>query len=201
MASGNTAPDADYRRLDLATGTHAGTSKLHVVTLWGQPYPRDTSRNALWDATPLCHAHSRYYWRLRAETDDDERCVRCFQRWRAMGQPRLVNAPPPTPRVAEITLPWGWREVEPEGLEQDMHPSDDTVKRKEVRRWVRGDRYVRICAAIFEKEPPDERKVDHYLHTGWLGAPGTDRWHRGGSLAALVQIARTYMLLGGSDRY
>ena len=197
-------PDTGYKARDLATGRHYGSGKLHIISLRYRPYPEKTDQNKradLWDASPLCGAYARYYWHTRAEKSDDDRCTRCFQRWRALGQPRLVNAPEPTPTPTDITLPWGWREVDPEGLEKDLNPAGDSVKRREVRRWVRGDRYVRICESVFEKEPPDERKTTHWLHTGWIGSPSSDKWRFGSDLPSLIHTARTYMMLGGNDRY
>lgn len=196
-------PRTQLKARDLVTAWQHGSERLHIISLRHRPYPNDSKkRAAVWDGHPLCDAAARYYWTPEAEKDNDQRCRRCFQRWRAMGSPALANPPPTPPPSPESTLPWGWREVAPVGITKDMEPPDGTVKRREIRRWVRGDRYVRICEAVFDKETPDERKTTHYLHVGWLDKPGSDRWKVGRSaLAPTIAVARTYMLLGGNGQY
>jgi hypothetical protein len=78
----------------------------------------------------------------------------------------------------------GWQEVAPTGLPSDAGTDPDEWEttasplhpREEVRCWVRGDRYVRICRV----NPRDDvrtkaRENPWAVHVGWINNLGSDK--------------------------
>ncbi len=99
-------------------------------------------------------------------------------------------------------LPMGWREVPVVGLPGDAGtPEDewDTVAhpehpRKEVRRWQRGNRYVRIC---IELDPEEEDQFS--LRFGHLKLTN-DSWRwMGKDFPELMMKAKVMMRKGGFE--
>lgn len=183
------------RQPGLAVATQLGSHKLHIVTLEKRPYPDEEARLDLWAAESLCKSNARYYWRPTHPDNVEERtkCVQCFMRWRRRGQPAVQGLT--IEPAKDGNLPTGWREVEPAGHPRDAGVEDDDEHppRKELRRWVRGHRYVRITKTITEK-PEDSRC---WVHVGWVGQDKTDDKNRGGGLDYALKVARKTMALGG----
>ncbi len=104
------------------------------------------------------------------------------------------------PKVAE-QLPMGWAVVEPCGIPSDAGTPENEWERtanprkprRELRRWVRGGRYVRLCLC----------EEQYFVHIGSV-RDEKDNWVAGfsldeaGAARALVK-ARTLMRIGGRE--
>lgn len=98
-------------------------------------------------------------------------------------------------------LPMGWVETTPIGIELDAGTPEDEWKstanprkpRTEIRRWIRGARYVRIC------EITDEKEENRFaVHNGIRSRPkkDDDNAHYADESDA-EQYAMTLMARGG----
>lgn len=96
-------------------------------------------------------------------------------------------------------LLYGWQEMEPIGEPVDEGtPKDDWNNtanprhpRKEIKLWVRGNRYVRIC----EVEVGEDK---YHVHSGWLVEPvGDDIEDRWSTLKEAEACAIQLMQQGG----
>lgn len=104
----------------------------------------------------------------------------------------------PAPTDAHLG-PMGWKEVDPVGHPKDVGTPPEQWKksskpmhpRKEIKRWVRGARYVRVCELFVEG------KSDGFtVHIGTSGNSGDEQMFQGSWEIALVR-AKTYMRMGG----
>lgn len=106
-------------------------------------------------------------------------CRRCLTRFRSLGEPTVRGY---NEKMEDFTdpLPTAWHEVPAISIRQDQDvyaanwSSDpNEPKRKEIRRWVRGQRYVRLCELIPEEGSSGVWK--YAIHYGWLGQD-RDQW-------------------------
>lgn len=197
---------------DLVAATVRSSSKLHLIHFvrgvtadmcrHGGPNAETLARLA--DGIPLCSARPRSWWEVTDRLESwasSEQCPVCFSAWRGGGRPSIkgwANAE----RVVdtELRLPWGWEEVAPVGHPLDLpsdapDPEEDDKeageRRREVRRWVRGNRYVRLTQSY-----DDERYAVRYGPSD--GEPKEEEWaFKGGHDNALVR-ACAVMALGGT---
>lgn len=104
--------------------------------------------------------------------------------------------------TAPRPLPIGWKKVPATGIPSDVGTPPDEWEttahpqfpREEIHRWVRGDRYVRIC--IVERE--GEEDSYYYLHFGRLSDPETDNWNKSSSkFQEILKEAHMLMRIGG----
>lgn len=78
-----------------------------------------------------------------------------------------------------MELPTAWKKAEPSGNPLDAGtPPDQWDKvahprnpRQEVRRWVRGRRYVRICLV----DDPEREGEEFAIHVGFINNPDSDQ--------------------------
>jgi hypothetical protein len=96
---------------------------------------------------------------------------------------------------AERPLPTAWREVPSVGLAKDSKPDEDNESDRavqELRRWVRGGRYVRLVKVL------GDSAYGYGVHTGTVGKDEeTDRWTTRASEAECLQRAWEIMAAGG----
>jgi hypothetical protein len=162
----------------------------------------------LWSVRTFCETGRGYYGRAYfddgAETTySTDKCKRCWQRWRAKGEP-AINQPPKL-TVSEIYLPFGWRAVEPIGMEFDLGPNGDPSKttdeagktwgekRTELKRWQRGQCYVRIVELF------DDDKHKYALRYGTVDEPKSDEWTlKSGAIEPCLKKASGLMGVGGT---
>jgi len=205
---------ATLQRGDLVLASNHGSEKLHLVHLkYAKPLDEGGVNPGLWSARALCSIDPRYYYRPRIEegnTEESHKCRRCFQRWRAMGRPDVKGMGLGEKTVAtpdNLWLPFAWEEVTPvghpldipedrplpEGAEAEEGGAIDYTRpehRTEVRRWVRGTRYVRIVKLHDE---------DRYgVFYGDVDEPKTDRWTYKHHLEGCLKKAVEVMALGGT---
>ena len=99
-----------------------------------------------------------------------------------------------------MNLPMGWKKAEPTGIGSDIGTPEEKWKdvahprhpRQEIRRWVRGNRYVRVC---LEETEEGERFALHY---GWLDDEDQDDFHMTNTeLNPLIRDAMQLMAKGG----
>lgn len=198
---------------DLVPATVTSSSKLHLIHVVrrvtpdmckGEPSPAALAQ--MFEGQPVCEVRPRYWWRPQSNLDsyaDGDRCRYCFQRWRSAGRPAIKGwAKPEKPVQSSVRLPWGWTEVEASSHPLDLpddapEPDPDEeeekvgAKRKEVSRWLRGNRYVRIV-----QYSKDKRFCVRY---GALDAkPTEETWAIKGSWEAALVRAVTTMALGGT---
>ena len=192
---------------DLILAGNIGSTKVHIVRLRNQPYPEETEspsggpgRSRLWDASSLCRTRNRYYWQVFTGTvEDGEQCRACFSRWRAMDRPPVPGlSEKPGTKPAERQPPTAWREVPATGLLKDSKPRDDDSDSKrpvrELRRWVRGARYVRLVEVL------GDSNYKFGVHTGIVGDDEkTDNWTTRSTEAECLQRAWEIMAAGGAS--
>lgn len=206
-------PDGFYDSLhagDLVAATVRSSTKLHLVRVVRrvtadmvrvEPDPEHLAR--LFDCRPLCEVRPRYWWKPTDQHESwaaEDKCRWCFSRWRSGGRPAIKGwAKTEAPVVSAYTLPWGWHEVSPTGHPLDLpidapdpDPDDKKAgeKRSEVRRWLRGERYVRITQHLVDKR--------FCVHYGALDDGAKDEhWELKSGWDAVLLRAITVMALGG----
>lgn len=114
--------------------------------------------------------------------------------------------------MTEKPLPMGWREIAPTGIPSDAGtPPDEWTAtaqprhpREEIRCWVRGDSYVRICRVTLRDDVELKKNVTESplaIHVGNVNDPGSDEIECHFDDAADVASAETYarrlMRIGG----
>lgn len=143
------------------------SGKVHVAHLHqrrklgqGTREVDEETRMRHWRARGLCGFNPAYFWRpleLKDPTQYDV-CTRCMQRWRAEDRPTIQGWDLNEDVVeSDLALPFAWVEVKPLTHPYDKpKPNQPSVKANyskkdeeevtltEVRRWVRGTRYVRL---------------------------------------------------------
>lgn len=104
-----------------------------------------------------------------------------------------------------MKLPIGWAEAQPTGIPSDVGTPEDEWEsipsprqpRQEIKCWVRGARYVRIC----EVHPYPSAKKTHHpydLHFGLIDDLDKDKIKKQGpDLAKLELEAKILMRKGG----
>lgn len=180
---------------DHAVVIYSGSGKLHVATITKRVEHKH--RDDLWDGAILCDARPRYYFRLAKDTKVG-RCHHCFRRWKLAGSPPLIGfMPDDIPQVGDIELPWGWREVAPVGYEADSTPEeDDDPKVKEIRRFQRGQRIVRIAEVA-----PEHLDKYHRYSIEWARVGKEPKGTRyDADFKAQLKLATEWMWLGGAPR-
>jgi len=192
---------------DLILAGNIGSTKVHIVRLRDQPYPDETEspsggsgRSGLWDGSSLCRTRNRYYWHAitGGMVEDKEQCRACFSRWRAMDRPPVPGLSDGGMKPIERQPPTAWREVPATGLLKDSKPKDDDSDNKrpvhELRRWVRGARYVRLVEVL------GDSTYKYGVHTGIVGdEEKTDSWTTRSTEAACLQRAWEIMAAGGGS--
>lgn len=197
---------------NLVAAVVLSSSKLHLVRIVrrvtadmcvGNPDAKKLSQ--MFDAKPLCEVRPRYWWTPVDQLESwkaDDKCRWCFAKWRADGRPTITGwASAEAPVVSSVRLPWGWHEVTVQGHPLDLpadgpdpDPDEDEKdvgsKRVEIRRWIRGHRYVRITQDL-----KDQRFC---VRTGMHDdASKAETWIvKGGWETALLRSV-TLMALGG----
>jgi len=174
----------------------------------------DSTLLTYWIGTGLCGADgrtgrgSRYYSRPAKDnlTTESGVCAKCRSRWNALGKPVVKGWTdvPKSELPSPAWLPFGWKEVPPVGHPWDVPEGGDPatvldkeghargVLRTEVKRWVRGARYVRIV-----KHHDPERKMPYGLCDGWLKEPLQEETSTNGSAEVVVRDAVEIMAAGG----
>lgn len=171
--------------------------------------------DAMWTARALCGAagnagNYRWYARPHRSTEPERGvCSRCLSKWKTRGKP-VVRGWTDTPfslLPRPAWLPFGWREAEPAGHPWDVPEGGDPElvvddkgdvkgqQRVEVRRWVRGERYVRIV-----RYHGDEIKQPYGVYDGWSAYPLGESHETSGSAERAVTRAVEQMASGGSPR-
>lgn len=198
---------------DLVAATVRSSSKLHLIHVVrrvtadmckGEPSPEALA--TLFEGRPICEVRPRYWWTPTDAMESwafGDRCRYCFQRWRTAGRPAIKGWAKAERAVSSsVRLPWGWTEVAPSSHPLDLpddapepDPEEDEAKvgsrRREVGRWLRGNRYVRIT-----QDSKDKRFCLRYGALDDL--PDEElRWVKGGWDATLLR-AVTLMALGGT---
>lgn len=176
------------------------SSKFHIVSLISQPKLKE--RPELWDGHPLCGGQFNYYWKLKSKIEriHPDVCVKCLRKWKSIGSPEVIGmVENDVVAVGDIKLPLAWREVTPCGNEEDFADQKDRPTYKEIRRWQRGQRVVRILEAKFTS--PEQREGNHAfkVQCGWFGKETEDSQMTSNFKEALNDC-RERMLLGGSGR-
>lgn len=210
-----TAP-ADFLALlradDLVAATTASSGRLHLIRIV-RPVTADMCRgepsnealSQMFDGRVLCELRSRFWWRPTDQHEawqTENKCRFCYSKWRAQGRPTIKGWAKPEQAVASaVRLPWGWHEVTPSGHPLDLpetseapDPDEDEQKvgarRIEVRRWIRGNRYVRIT-----RDLTDQR---HCVRYGALDdKPDEELWRAKGSSESMLLCAVVLMATGG----
>lgn len=211
-------PPADFlsslQKDDLVAATTFSSGKLHLIRIarrvtadMCRGEPLQEALDQMFDGRVLCTLRSRYWWRPTDQLEAwqaERKCWHCFAAWRRAGyQPPIKGwAKAEAPVESGVRLPWGWREVTPQGHPLDLpadapEPDKDEdekkvgSKRVEVKRWLRGTRYVRVTksltdgrfavrAGAVDDKPYEESRL---VQGGWDG---------------VLLAAVTTMALGGS---
>lgn len=180
--------------------TVTNSSKYHIVSLSNQPKLKE--RPELWDGHPFCEGQFNYYWKLKSKIEriHPDVCAKCLRKWKSIGSPEVVgmvenNVVP----VGDISLPLAWREVTPCGNEEDLEVEKDRPLYKEIRRWQRGLRVVRILEASFTDPEQREHNCAFKVESGWFGKETKDARVTSDFKEALKDC-RERMLLGGSRK-
>jgi hypothetical protein len=198
---------------DLVAATVQSSDKLHLVRIvrpvtrgMVRGNPSDKALSQLFDARVLCELRPRFWWRPTDQMEAwqaENKCRWCWSKWRAVGRPAIKGwAKAEAALESNVRLPWGWHEVTPSSHPLDLDadapdpdPDEDErkvgSKRVEVKRWLRGMRYVRLTQDLKDKrfcvrygDVNDEQQEE-----GWTFKGGWD--------AALLR-AVTVMALGGT---
>lgn len=198
---------------DLVAATVQSSAKLHLIRVvrrvtadMCKGQPNEDRLLQMVDGRVLCSARPRYWW---TPTDQLEgwkaanKCWHCFAEHRRQGYPAIKGwAKAERPVQSAVRLPWGWQEVTPgshpldlpdDASEPDPDESEQKVgsKRKEVARWVRGRRYVRITQSLKDKR--------FCLRYGAMDdKPTEENWWCVGGWEGVLTKAVTLMALGGS---
>ena len=187
---------------------HGNRSKIHIERV--VRFDGGAKSRILGDA--LCGAVKA--WRRRyvswAIEDPDHYgesiCERCLTRFRSMGEPTVRGYNEKTEDFDD-PLPTAWREVPPTGIRQDQDTfaaswSTDPKepKRKEIRRWVRGERYVRLCELIPDEENPESAKWKFAVHYGWSGEDRDRCVTKSNSMNYCLRKAWSIMRFGGAPK-
>lgn len=191
---------------EMVQATCLGNSKTHIVVLRHKPAPEEKKSLEAWYANPLCETQDRWLWtpRMGKALIGRETCKPCDQRHRGLGSPPLRGAITAAVQDSDgLVLPLAWKEVPAEGHPDDGPATDDNPGRRELKRWQRGLRYVRLVEVLWkddEEETERKNRYSHALRTGWAKEPKTDeeqsRWNYQGCL----KTAREIMLLGGAPK-
>lgn len=197
---------------DLVAATTASSGRLHLVRIV-RPVTADMCRgepskealSQMFDARVLCELRPRFWWRPTDQMEAwqaENRCRWCFSRWREAGRPTIKGwARAEAPVESSIQLPWGWHEVTPQGHPLDLpagspDPDPDEDERKvgarrvEVKRWLRGNRYVRITQSL-----DDQRFCARFGDVS--DKPDDEGWWLKGGWDSVLPCAVTLMALGG----
>jgi hypothetical protein len=197
---------------DLVAATNASSAKLHLIHIvrpvtaaMCKGEPSGEALGQMFDGRVLCSARPRFWWRPTDQHEHwkaENKCWHCFAAWRREGYPKIKGwAKVEVPVVSDVRLPWGWHEVTLVGHPLDLaadapDPDPDENEKKagskriEVKRWVRGPRYVRITQDLTDKRfclrhgMQDDAADDE----GW--------WVKGGWEMVLLR-AITMMACGG----
>lgn len=150
----------------------------------------------------LCGALERNgYWSHPEETPDRYNlCPPCIRVWRKLGKPK-VRGMGTESTIGGFQPPTAWRETRPTGVPgDDTPPSHKHTNReegttlKELRRWVRGSRYVRLCA--LQGHPTHKFEIRHGYSKDQKRTDSSS-WMTSTEGAALDK-AHIVMALGGS---
>lgn len=192
---------------DLCCLTFYNSAYLHLGRL-GQPKSDKNEDREFWSGRAFCGVGRKYYAHavfLTSERSSGtwEKCKRCWQKYRAIGEPMIAAPADPEVKRAGIWLPFGWREVAAIGIPEfdlgkDGEPektADDTgkvwgEKRTERQRWQRGSRYVRIVE-LFDSE------YRFAVRFGVIDLPKSDKWTLKGGLKDCLDKASRLMAIGG----
>jgi len=197
---------------DLVAATYASSTKLHLIHVvrpvtadMCKGEPSASALQQMFEGRPLCEVRPRYWWHPTDKMETyaaEHQCRYCFSRWRSGGRPTIKGwAKAEAPVESKVRLPFGWHEVTASGHPLDLaddapdpDPDEDENKvgwkRKEVCRWIRGNRYVRIT------QEKDGRFCVHY---GDLNdEPTEERWNRKAGWESVLIRAVVIMSLGGS---
>lgn len=137
---------------------------------------------------------------------DDGLCHRCLTRFRSMGEPSVRGYNEKTEDFTD-PLPTAWREVPPVGIRRDQdtyetHWRSDPKEpmRKEIRRWVRGQRYVRLCELVPEEGSSQSTVWKYAVHYGWTGED-RDHWStKSNDMNQCLRRAWNVMRFGGAPQ-
>lgn len=166
----------------------------------------------VWSADALCGVENqkvtfgnrqRFYWRIASDRPRKESiCKGCLAAWRRADKP-AVRGWSDEVETSEPRLPFAWREVPATKHPRDVGEKGDPasvldrageavgVRRTEVRRWVRGDRYVRVA------QLHDEDGMFGVLY-GFSDEPDGERQDFASSQSRALAKAHELMALGGT---
>lgn len=193
------------------------TEKLHLVKLLqskteNRPSEEHNDGHTMWTGIALCgNDGANYYWTPYPATtvnpnDESGRCLRCWQRWRALDKPGVLGWTIGFSAAGadEWQLPAAWHEVEVVGHPHDVPEGGDPTKvlnsagepvgklRTEIRRWQRGARIVRIV-----KLHGDEARSEYAATYHCEDEPLEESSYYYGTLAECRRYAHKIMASGG----
>lgn len=201
-------PQLAFKPGDLVLTTNYVSEKVHIAFFMKFRSKRHSgeelseSQANMFVCEPLCNMRSqdKYYWQAHEESGlhrgDEHKCKACFAGWNRRGKPLVLGLTDDEVPVDHPKLAFAWKEVPAVGhptdkgkeKDDDDDPRDvDEQPRKELRRWARGRRYVRLV----------EFKEGDYTHGIFVGFEKLDRIRFRGPLGKCLMKISVIMAMGG----